>query len=585
MSIPGETDVLVLGGGSAGCVLAARLSEDPACRVLLVEAGRDISAVSMSPEIRSRYPGRAYLDTRNIWKELTARMAAPAGNRDDRQPRRYEQARLLGGGSAINALMANRGQPSDYDEWEEAGAQGWNWEACLPFFRKLEADQDFDGPLHGKDGPMRICRARPDRISPFVAEVMKTLERTGTPRGADQNGVWRDGVFVGALAVSDAGERLPTSVGYLTPAARARPNLFILTDHLAERILFEERRAIGASVAPVAGGPAHVIRARETVVASGAIHSPALLLRSGLGSAADLYKLGVPVIRSLSGVGRNLMEHPSIAVSAVLSPKGRTPDADEHHEQAIWRFSSLMADTPLGDMHGAILSRSGWHSVGWRIGTIFFWVNKSYSRGYLALASPDPRAEPAVDFRMLSDVRDLDRLKLATRRGAVVLSDPSLRPLCRHVFPSSYSPRVARVAAPGRKNALQRGILCALLDRAGPLTGSLVHRVVTGGVTLKDLLADDDALTTFVRRSVGGTWHPSGTCRMGHEDDCEAVTDARGKVHGIAGLRVCDASIMPTIPCANTNIPTIMVAERIAAFMQEESSQKGIDNGTKPLSE
>ncbi|WP_182085911.1 GMC family oxidoreductase N-terminal domain-containing protein [Aureimonas sp. ME7] len=565
-----EADVLILGGGSAGCVLAARLSEDPSRRVLLVEAGRDISAETMPPEIRSRYPGRAYLDTDNIWKRLTARMAAPKGNGPAPSPRRYEQARILGGGSAINALMANRGQPADYDEWEELGASGWGWDACLPFFRKLEADQDFDGSLHGADGPMRIRRARPDQLSPFVSAVMNTLAETGTPKGEDQNGIWRDGTYVGALAASDAGERLPTSVAYLTAAVRARPNLRILTGHIAETLLFEGRRTVGARIAPLAGGEAAIVRAGETVVSSGAIHSPALLLRSGIGPGAELAGSGIEVIRNSAGVGRNLMEHPSIAVSAVLNPQVRTPHAEEHHEQAIWRFSSGVAGAPGGDMHGAILSRSGWHSVGWRIGTIFFWVNKSFSRGSLQLASPDPRAEPEVDFRMLSDERDLDRLKLAMRRGAEVLRHPSLRDACRHVFPASYSPRVARVAVPGRWNGVQRGALSALLDRAGPLTGALVHRLVTEGVTLDHLLSSDEALTGFVRRAVGGTWHPSGTCRMGREDDRAAVTDPQGRVYGVESLRVCDTSLMPSIPCANTNIPTIMIAERIAAFMREE---------------
>ncbi|KQT68954.1 MULTISPECIES: GMC family oxidoreductase [unclassified Aureimonas] len=561
-------DILILGGGSAGCVLAARLSEDPDRRVVLVEAGRDISSETMPPEIRSRYPGRAYLDVRNIWAGLTARMGASPGNRDDRMPRRYEQARLLGGGSAINALMANRGAPADYDEWEALGADGWAWEDCLPYFRKLESDRDFAGPLHGTDGPILVRRAPPERLSPFVQRVMQVLDARGHPIRPDQNGDWEDGTYVGAIAASDDGTRIPTSVAYLTSAVRARPNLSIRTDHLVERILFAGNRAVGARIAPTDGGPAETILAGEIVVASGAIHSPALLLRSGVGPGADLACLGIPLVAERPGVGRNLMEHPSIAVSAVLSKAGRTPCPDEHHEQAIWRFSSGLAGTPSGDMHGAILSRSGWHSVGLRLGTIFFWVNKSHSRGELALATPDPRAEPAIDFRMLSDPRDRERLKLAVRRGAEVLLDPAMADLCRHVFPTSYSPRVARVAVSGRWNALQRGALSASLDLSGPLVGALITSVVTQGLTLGALLDDDAALDDFVMRSVGGTWHPSGTCRMGRATDRLAVTDAQGRVHGTQALRVCDASLMPTIPRANTNVPTIMIAERIADVMR-----------------
>ncbi|WP_062205199.1 GMC family oxidoreductase [Aureimonas sp. AU12] len=563
-------DYLILGGGSAGCVLAARLSEDPTLRVVLVEAGRDLTQASMPPAIRSRYPGRAYLDTANIWSRLTARMGAPAGNRDERQPRRYEQARILGGGSAINALMANRGAPADYDEWEALGAAGWGWTDCLPFFRKLESDRDFAGPLHGTDGPILVRRAPEARLSPFVRAARLAIETAGQPRRTDQNGEWEDGTFPGAIGASDAGERIPTSIAYLTPQVRARPNLTVRTGLLAEAILFDGPRATGARLSPLAGGPAETIRAREIVVSSGAIHTPALLLRSGIGTGAALQTHGIAVVADRPGVGRNLMEHPSIAVSAFLTRKGRTPHPDEHHEQAVWRFSSKLPGTPQGDMHGAILSRSGWHSVGYRLGTIFFWVNKSYSRGELTLASPDPRAEPDVDFRMLSDRRDLDRLKLALRLGAGVLRDPAMATVCDAAFPTSYSPRVAKVAVPGLANAAQRGALSALLDMAGPLRPTLLHGLVTRGLTLDGLLADDEALTQFVTSSVGGTWHPSGTCRMGRTDDRLAVTDPQGRVHGVEGLRVCDASLMPSIPCANTNIPTIMIAERIADAIHSE---------------
>jgi 5-(hydroxymethyl)furfural/furfural oxidase len=215
-------------------------------------------------------------------------------------------------------------------------------------------------------------------------------------------------------------------------------------------------------------------------------------------------------------------------------------------------------------MHGAILSRSGWHSLGYRLGTIFFWVNKSYSRGRVRLKSSNAADEPEVDFHMLSDERDLDRLKLALRFGAQTLAAASMDGHRDVVFPSSYSPRVAAVAVPGTWNAMQRGLLSGLLDIAGPLRRALIEGVVTQGVSIGQLLRDDAALTQFVSRSVGGTWHPSGTCRMGAESDPLAVTDARGAVHGVAGLHVCDASLMPSIPCANTNVPTIMIAERVA---------------------
>ena len=560
-----NTDTLILGGGSAGCVLAARLSEDPHHDVVLVEAGRNVAAGDIPADVRARYPGRAYLDTTNIWSGLTALMGDAARNAG-RRPRRYEQARLLGGGSAINALMANRGAPGDYDEWEELGAAGWNWDACLPVFRAMEADRDMDGPLHGTDGPLVVRRISDAQISPFVHRVMTTLDGRGHPIRPDQNGLWEDGTFRGVVAVDDKGERQPTSLAYLTPEVRRRPNLKILTGHAATRLLLEGTRALGAEV-ETEGGRRFSIAARRVVLAAGAIHSPALLLRAGIGPAEELRALGIPVVADRRGVGRNLMEHPSIAVATWLPPGARERNPGEHHEQAIWRYSSGLPGTPEGDMHAAILARSGWHAVGQRTGSLFFWVNKSYSRGFLRLASADPRVEPEVDFRMLSDERDLVRLTSALRMGAAALLDPAMDGFRDVVFPASYTPRVAKIAVPGLWNAAQRGALAALLDIAGPLRAALVHAVVTQGVRMDRLLCDDDALTGFVRANVGGTWHPSGTCRMGRAGDPQAVTSPAGAVFGVEGLHVADASLMPSIPRANTNMPTIMIAERISAFL------------------
>ncbi|OCR23916.1 sorbosone dehydrogenase [Pseudomonas syringae] len=558
-------DYLILGGGSAGCVLAARLSENPDHKVCLVEAGRDISAGDLPAEIRSRYPGRAYLDVSNIWKRLAARMGGKP-----QAERRYEQARILGGGSAINALMTNRGAPADYDEWQQLGADGWNWQSVLPYFRKLETDCDFAGPLHGSQGPIRIRRTPEAALSPFVNAVINALAERGLVRKADQNGVWEQGVYAGAIGVSEQGERIPTSVCYLTDEVRKRRNLTLLTDTVVDRVLIEAGRATGARLLRQ-GGAVEQVMAREVIVCAGAIHSPAVLMRSGIGPVNELLNLGIRLVVDRPGVGGNLMEHPSIAVSALLEKAGRTPFKDEHHEQAIVRFSSGLNNTVECDMHGAILSRSGWHSVGYRLGTMFFWVNKSYSRGRLRLVSNNPLDEPEVNFDMLSDPRDLERLKQALRLGANTLRAPSMTAVRSVVFPSSYSPRVAKIAMPGLFNGVQRGLLSLLLDIAGPLRKALIHGLVTQGVTLDKLLADDVVLTEFVRKNVGGTWHPSGTCRMGNIDDPAAVTLSDGRVIGVGNLRVCDASLMPSIPCANTNVPTIMIAERIADLIKAES--------------
>ena len=565
------TDYLVLGGGSAGCVLAARLSEIRGNTVVLVEAGRDLTVETMPESIRGRYPGRAFLDPANIWASLDAYMGAPLGNADNRTPRRYEQARILGGGSVINALVANRGAPGDYDEWGSLGAEGWSWDAALPYFRKLEGDCDFDDPhYHGRDGPIPIRRIRPERMSPFVKALCDTFVARGHPARPDQNGEWADGVYVGAVATSDTGARVPASIAYLTPQVRQRPNLQIRTDLLAERLLFDGSRCTGAVVATADGasGERTTLGASETIVSCGAIHTPALLMRSGVGPADELTRLDIRVVAAHAGVGRNLMEHPSTAVSAYLPPALRLADLGEHHDHAILRFSSRIADAPEGDMHLAMIARSGWHEVGQRVGTLFIWVNKSYSRGSVTLRSKNARDEPLVDFRLLSDWRDMERLKAGFRLGAGALTDPSMHKVCGPAFPTSYSARVAKVAGPGLVNAAQRQLLAGLLDYSGRMRPWLIHSVVTLGVKLEDLLADDAALTDFIGGSVGGVWHASGTCRMGAASDPLAVTAGTGRVRGLQGLRVCDASLMPSIPRANTNTPTLMMAERIADLIR-----------------
>lgn len=554
---------LIIGGGSAGCVLAARLTEVAANQVTLVEAGRDLTDATMPANVRTRYPGGAYTDVNNIWPDLTAYLGAPVGNQP-RSARRYEQGRILGGGSSINAMVANRGAPADYDEWVSLGADGWSFDEVLPYFKKLETDTDFDGPYHGKTGPIPIQRISDERMSPFAKGVTASLNAQGFASKPDQNGKWEDGVYVGAIALNDKGERAPTAIRYLTDDVRRRPNLKIITGHLAETIVLDGATATGAVIVPYAGGTPQTISADKIIVSAGAIHSPALFMRSGIGPGATLRELGIPVQLDRAGVGANLMEHSSTAVSTYLPPAMRMTDPMEHHDHAILRFTSNLPDAPAGDMHAAFIGRSAWHSIGFRVGTLFIWLNKPYSRGHMAITSADVRAEPMVDFNLLADERDVTRLMYGFRTGAKALLHPSMLAKSGPAFPTSYSARVAAVGAPGAFNTLQRGLFSGMLDLAGPLRPWLIQSVVTLGLDIDAFMRDDAALSSFLRASVGGVWHASGTLRMGRADDPKAVTDATGKVHGIDNLMVCDASLMPAIPRANTNIPTIMMAEKIA---------------------
>jgi 5-(hydroxymethyl)furfural/furfural oxidase len=565
-----KIDYLILGGGTAGCALAARLSEDKKKSVMLIEAGRDLHIGSMPDNIKSRYPGLAYLDKQNLWTSLTATISGAPGAQPAGAKRGYEQARVLGGGSAINAMVANRGAPDDYDEWGRLGADGWSAEVALRYFRKLERDCDIDDEYHGKTGPIPVRRLPSERRSAFVEAVCKTLRARGHAQHADQNGLWTDGVFPAVIATSDNGQRIPASIAYLTPEVRKRANLRIVTDTHVQRLLFEGPRVAGAEITSSDG--VQSLRADETIVCLGGIHSAALLLRSGIGPAAELQALDIEVKRDLPGVGKNLMEHPLIAVSAYLPQRSRLLDLAEHHDQALLRYTSGITDAPAGDMHVAVLGRTAWHAVGQRMGTLLVWVNKSYSRGSVKLRSTDPRDEPDVDFRLLSDARDLERLKEGFRVAADILRDDRLNKVRGTVFPTGYSERVREVSAPGGWNALQMAVFGKMLDWSGFLRDTLVHGFITQGTRVDSLLADDTKLTAFVGNSVSGVWHASGTCKMGAASDPMAVTDGAGRVHGVGGLRVCDSSIMPAIPRANTNMPTLMLAERIADLIKAQAA-------------
>jgi 5-(hydroxymethyl)furfural/furfural oxidase len=564
-------EFIIVGGGSAGSVLANRLSARSANKVLVCEAGQDTPHGKVPPEILDSYPGKAYLDTRFHWTELkvTTQVISHNNPEANRPPlRKYEQARVLGGGSSINGQLANRGAPTDFNEWEKRGAKGWNWDAVLPYFKKVERDMDFDGPYHGDQGRIPVRRIFPDLWNGYTKAAAEALARAGYDYLPDQNGEFAEGYF--PITSSNAYERrVSAAIGYLDPGTRLRKNLTISTDTQVTELLFDGLKCIG--VKALVGGKETEFYGNEIILSSGAIHSPAHLLRAGIGPAMHLNDLGIPVRANVAGVGQRLMDHPSIAVASFIHPEARINEYTGRHALMGMRYSSETNGAPMGDMFAIAIAKSSWHAVGEQIGSWIIFVNKTYSEtGQVRLATTNWRDEPTVEFNLLSDKRDLDRLSQGFRKIAALHSNPAMQAVTSDVFPASYSDKVRQVGIVNKKNKFMTDLMSKMLDGPAALRQMLIRKFIMEGFTLEQMMTDDDALEAFVRKAAVGVWHASCTCRMGSDEDPMAVTDITGRVRGVEGLRVVDASIFPVVPCANTNFPTLMTAEKISAAILNE---------------
>lgn len=562
-----DWDYIIVGGGSAGSVLANRLSARSANRVLLLEAGQDTPHGKVPPEILDSYPGTAYLDPRFHWTELKVTTEVIPHNRPDapKPPRRkYEQARVLGGGSSINGQLANRGAPTDYDEWEARGAAGWSWNEVLPFFKKVERDMDFQDEWHGTEGRIPVRRIFPELWPEHAKAVGETFRQAGYEFLLDQNAAFRDGYF--PITISNLYERrVSAAIGYLDPGTRLRDNLTISTNTQVTGLLFDGLRCVG--VAAMVGGRAQEFHGREIILSSGAIHSPAHLLRAGIGPVGHLRERGIEVRANAPGVGQRLQDHPAVAVAAFLKPHARIlHDWSRRHIYLGLRYSSGLPGIPAGDMLAVITNKTSWHAVGEQIGSFIITVYKTYSEtGQVRLSSADWRDEPEVEFNLLSDPRDLERLMDGVRRFGAMHLTPAMQSVTSDPFPASYSDKVRQVGLINRRNKWLTDAMARLLDGPPALRSWLMRKYIMEGLGLEELMRDDQALEAFCRKAAVGVWHASCTCRMGREDDPMAVTDPAGRVRAVEGLRVVDASIFPVVPCANTNFPVLMTAEKCAA--------------------
>ena len=508
-------DHIIVGGGTAGCILAARLSQDPERSVLLLEAGPEYPDFKQLPDSLKYGWGMLNLEARKAGGPFNW---SYSGKTTPQQPELMPvpRGKAMGGSSSINGQTFIRGAPEDFDTWASWGNEGWSYLDCLPYFRKLENDADYAGDFHGSDGPVPVRRHHRDTWPPAQEAFYLACIASGYPDFPDVHDPESTGISLRAENNID-GVRMSMALAYLDPI-RHRLNLTVKANVQVMKINFTGKRATGLDVE--SNDERFTVEGDQVILCAGAVASPHLLMLSGIGPADQLDALGIPVINDVPGVGQNMRDHPNVTVR--FSVKEGTYDDPNGMRALRLRFTATGSKTP-NDM---ILSPASMNTV-IKEGddpshTINCGLYLAVGKGELRIVSSDPHTQPSMDYHYLEDSWDRERLREAVRKCVNLLKD------------QSYSEIIE--------------------ERTAPTDADLVS---------------DETLDDWLLRTVSTSYHISGTCKMGTEDDQQSVVDQHLKVRGVENLRIVDASVMPDVVRANTNVTTMMIAERAADFIKQ----------------